>query len=117
MGKVSREEAELEGRKIIPWKWVFKIKHELDNTVRYKKRLCIKGLHQVPRVDYTESFSPGTNTSTISILLLTTLYMEDYGWICEMFDVEAAFLNAKLETLMYLEWPESMRELGFITEK
>ena len=34
-----------------------------------------------------------------------------------MFDVEAAFLNAELETPMYLEWPESMKELGFITEK
>ena len=43
--------------------------------------------------------------------------MEDHGWICEMFDVEAAYLNAKLETLMYLEWPESMRKLGFVTEE
>ena len=45
-----------------------------------------------------------------------TLYMEKNGWICEMFDVKAAFLNAELETAMYLEWPESMKELGFITE-
>ena len=34
-----------------------------------------------------------------------------------MFDVEVAFLNAKLERLMYLEWRDSMRELGFITKK
>ena len=34
-----------------------------------------------------------------------------------MFDVGASFLNAKLETPMYLEWPESMKELGFITKK
>ena len=34
-----------------------------------------------------------------------------------MFDVEAAFLNAELETPMYLEWPESMNELGLINEK
>ena len=58
-----------------------------------------------------ESFSPVANMSTIAILLLTTLHIEDHGWICKMFDVEAAFLNAELETLMYLEWPESMREL------
>ena len=43
--------------------------------------------------------------------------MGDHGWICKMSDVEAAFLNAELETPMYLEWPESMRELRFITEE
>ena len=35
----------------------------------------------------------------------------------DMFDVGAASLNAELETPMYLEWPESMRELEFITEE
>ena len=34
-----------------------------------------------------------------------------------MFDVEAAFLNAELEILMYLEWPNQMKNLGFITEE
>ena len=90
--KVSREEAELAGRKIIPCKWVFKIKHELNN---YKTRLCVKRSHQVPGVDYTKLFSPVANMSTIAILLLTTLHMEDHGWICKMFDVEAAFLNTE----------------------
>ena len=33
-----------------------------------------------------------------------------------MFDVEAAFLNAELEIPMYLEWPEEMKRLGFISE-
>ena len=73
--KVSREEDKSEGIKIIPYKWVFKIKHELDNMVRYKTKLCVKGFHEVPGVDYTESFSPVANTSTISTLLLTTLHM------------------------------------------
>ena len=31
-----------------------------------------------------------------------------------MFDVE---VTAELETLVYLEWPESMKELGFINKK
>ena len=77
--EVSREEAELAGRKIITCTWVFKIKHELNNTVRYKTRLCVNGFHQVPGVDYTESCSPVASQSTISILLLTTLHMEDHG--------------------------------------
>ena len=34
-----------------------------------------------------------------------------------MLDVEASYSNAELETPMYLEWPESMKELGFINKK
>ena len=85
--------------------------------VRYKTRLCVKGFHQVPGVDYTELYSPVVNMSTIGILLLATLHMEDHGRICENFDVEVAFLNAELETPIYLEWSGSMRKLGFITEE
>ena len=113
---VPRKEAIEMGRKLIPCKWVFKIKHEIDNTLRYKTRLCVKGFHQVPGVDFTESFSPVASSTTIIIVLLMTLWNEDKNWICEMFDVEAAFLNAELKIPMYLEWPEEMRRLGFITE-
>jgi hypothetical protein len=38
-------------------------------------------------------------------------------WVLEMFDVEAAFLNAELDKPMYVEWPEGIVELGFLTEK
>ena len=85
--------------------------------MRYKTRFCVKGFHQLLDVDYTESFSPVANSSTITILLSSTLYWESKGWICEIFDVKVAFLNAELETPMYLEWPESMKELGFINKK
>ena len=89
---VSRDEVVKMGRKIIPCKWVFKIKQEIDNSLRYKTRLCVKGFHQVPGVDFTESFSPVASGTTIVIVLLITLWNEKKEWICEMFDVEAAFL-------------------------
>ena len=113
---VSVKEPKELNRKMIPCKWVFKIKNEQDGSKRYKSRLCVKGFHQVPGVDYTESFSPVATESTIHILLVYTLWKYKNGWKCEMFDVEAAFLNANLETAMYLRWPEGMKELGFITE-
>ena len=34
-----------------------------------------------------------------------------------MFDVEAAFLESKVETECYVEWPEGMSELGFMTKE
>ena len=94
-----------------------KLKLKLNNTIRYKTRLWEKGFHQVKGVDYTESFSPVENTSTINIMLQLALYWESKGWTCKMFDVEAAFLNAELETPMYLERPDFMKELGFITKR
>ena len=51
------------------------------------------------------------------IVLLMTLWKNDEKWNCKMFDVEAAFLNAELEIPMYLEWPDEMKKLGFITEE
>ena len=113
---VSITEPKDKNRKLIPCKWVFKIKNEQDGSKRYKSRLCVKGFHQIPGVDYTESFSPVATESTINILLLYTLWKCNEGWKCEMFDVEAAFLNAELETAMYLKWPDAMHELGFISK-
>ena len=34
-----------------------------------------------------------------------------------MFDVEAAFLNSDVEGETYIEWPEGMIEIGFISEQ
>ena len=113
---VDKDIAIKANRKIIPLKWVFKIKNEQDGTKRYKTRLCVKGFHQVPGVDYTESFSPVATESTIHLVIAYTLYKYNEGWRCEMFDVEAAFLNAELENPMYLQWPDKMMELGFINQ-
>ena len=120
MEKVPSNEVALHRRKIIPCKLVFKIKHKLDKMIRYKTRLIVKGFYQVLGVDYTESFSSVASLSTIvsiALLLLRALHMEDQKWTCKMFDVEASFLNAELETPMILEWSESMIELGFFTEE
>ena len=38
-------------------------------------------------------------------------------WICHSIDVEAAFLNPKLDRHIYIEWPDGMVELGFINEE
>ena len=105
------------GRKPVPVKWVFKKKLEQDKSTRYKSRIVVKGYMQIPGVDYSESFSPVVNDTTTRVVLGLTLHKQHEldDWICEMFDVEAAFLNATLDIPMYLEWPEGMVELGFIT--
>ena len=39
------------------------------------------------------------------------------GWVCEAFDVGAAFLESFLDILMYIDWPDGMVESGFLTEE
>jgi hypothetical protein len=39
------------------------------------------------------------------------------GWTIEVIDIEAAFLEGTLEEWAYIEWPEGMVELGYLTKQ
>jgi hypothetical protein len=115
--KIPREEVRRKGRRPIPQKWVYKLKDEQDLTKRFKSRTVTKGFLQIPGVDFTESFSPVATDTTIRLAIgLTLYYQEERGWVCELVDIEAAFLNADQETELFVEWPKGIVELGVITE-
>ena len=105
------------GRKVIGVKWVFKTKSEWTGDLRLKSRIVTLGYMQVPGVDFTEKFSPVANDTSTRIIILLTLYYRHLGWECEVFDVEAAFLEPYLDNEMYIKWPEGIVELGFLTEE
>ena len=100
-----------EGRKAISTKPVFKIKDEHDGTKRYKARIVTRGFLMMPGVDYTESFSPVTTDVGVCVVVGINLHyinkdicngiLEDC-WTIEMYDVKAAFLNAKPGSKMYI---------------
>jgi hypothetical protein len=113
--KKLRSEVKNEGRKIIGTKWVYKRKDEQDGSVRYKGRIVSLGYMQIPGVDYTESFSPVGNDTSVRIVIGLSLFNDD--WVLEIIDVEAAFLEGDMEKTMYIEWPAGMVHLGFITEE
>ena len=71
---------------------------------------------QVPGVDFTKSLYPVAPDNSTRILIGLTLYYEDDGWIAELCDVEAAFIHPNMEIDMYIEWPEGIVDLGFISE-
>ena len=110
-------EVRKKGRKPIMVKWVFKTKLEPDGSEWLKSRIVTKGYPQVPGVDFTESFSPVALHSSTRIIISVTLYFTEEGWVCEVFDVEAAFLEPFLDIEMYICWPEGMVELGFLTKE
>ncbi|KAL0551636.1 hypothetical protein IC582_010725 [Cucumis melo] len=63
---------------IVGYKWVFRIKYNLDGSVaRHKARLVSKGYHQVHGFDFDETFSPVVKKPTIRIILAL---VAQYSW-------------------------------------
>lgn len=57
-------------RNIIGCKWVFWIKRHVDGSIEhYKALLVAKGFHQVPGVDFGETFNPTTVHTVLSLVV------------------------------------------------
>ena len=68
---------------------MFQIKRLADGSFeRYKARLIAKGFHQVPGVDYGETFSPVIKLTMVRIILSLVVFK---GWVLRQFDVQNAF--------------------------
>jgi hypothetical protein len=85
------------GQRPIFTKWIFKKKNEHDGTTRYKGRIVVRGFVQIPGVDFNHTHSPVATDVGIKIVIAITLYFEDEDWEIDMLDIEAAFLEAKLD--------------------
>ena len=57
-------------RRPIGCKWVYKVKHKADGTIkRYKARLVAKGYAQMYGIDYEETFAPVAKMATIHTVI------------------------------------------------
>lgn len=69
--------------------WVFRTKYLPDGSMdKFKERLVVKTLHQGPRIDFFETFSPMAKPTTIHILLGVAT-SED--WVIGQLDVNIGF--------------------------
>ena len=91
------------GRNPVPVNLVFDRKEKSGRLIHMKSRNEVKGCMQVHGVDFTESFSPVASYTSTRILIRLTLYHEEYGWIADLCDVEAALLHPNMEFEMYIE--------------
>ena len=81
---------------------------ETKIRIRHKARLVAKGYEQEHGVDFWATFSPTPRITTLRILIALTAY---FGWDIHQLDVETAFLNADLDTEVYMKIPQGMEEL------
>jgi len=115
------------GRRVIPCKEVFKRKEEIDGSQRLKTRIVTMGFMQIPGVDFTEKFAPTVTDEGQRCVFTTALYFKNEDededpdtedpWDIQTCDIEAAFLEPRLEKPMYLKPPASLAACRFLRKE
>nr|GEY67014.1 retrovirus-related Pol polyprotein from transposon TNT 1-94 [Tanacetum cinerariifolium] len=96
-----------DGMKPLTLKWLFKNKHDEENTVTCNMtRLVMRGYRQEEGIDFEESFAPVARMEAIRILLA---YAAHKGFTMYQMDIKTAFLHGSLKEDVYVCQPE-----GFI---
>ena len=91
------------GVNIITAKWVFAWKTDSDGFIKKAKAsLVARGFGQQLGVDYFNMFAPSPTVSSIKVALAIAVQND---WSLYHFDVKQAFLQAKLDTDVYMELP------------
>ena len=91
------------GRKMIGWKWVFRVKENVDGSINKNKvRLVAKGFHQIHGFDFHETFSPVIKSVTIRVILTDVV---SHRWKLFHLVVNNVFLNGILDETVYMQQP------------
>uniref|UniRef100_A0A2A4JV98 Uncharacterized protein n=1 Tax=Heliothis virescens TaxID=7102 RepID=A0A2A4JV98_HELVI len=94
-----------ENKRVIPCKWVFKMKTNANGeVVRYKARLVIKGFAQKKGIEYNEVFAPVVRHTSIRYLFALAV---KYNLYVEQMDAVTAFLQGDIDTEIYMNQPPS----------
>ncbi|KAK9093200.1 hypothetical protein Syun_028111 [Stephania yunnanensis] len=95
---------------IVGCKWVFRVKTTPTGAIqRYKARLVAKGFHQIPGLDFGDTFSPVIKPSSLRIMFTLAV---TYQWPIKQIDVNNAFLNGDLTEEVFMSQPE-----GFVSKQ
>nr|GEV23271.1 hypothetical protein [Tanacetum cinerariifolium] len=96
-----------DGIKPLTLKWLFKNKHDEENTVIHNKtHLVMRGYRQEEGIDFEESFAQVARMEAIRICLAYTTHK---GFTVYQMDVKTAFLHGSLKEDVYVCQPK-----GFI---
>jgi hypothetical protein len=85
-------------------KWVYKIRHVVDESMdKYKARFIDRGFSQKEGEDYDETFAPISIYTSIRAIMSLDSSM---GWRLHKMDVKKTFLNGAIEEEVYIEQPQ-----------
>jgi hypothetical protein len=102
------------GTRVMPCKWVYKLKHDENGRVtQAKSRLTFRGDRQRAGIDYDEVFASTGKYKTMRVGLAITAACDHE---LEQLDVPSAFLNAELDEdeVIYMEMPQGFEEEGTV---
>lgn len=102
------------GTRVMPCKWVYKLKHdEKGRVTQAKSRLTFRGDRQRAGIDYDEVFASTGKYKTMRAGLAITAACDHE---LEQLDVPSAFLNAELDEdeVIYMEMPPGFEEDGTV---
>ena len=91
----------LENKSVVSSKWIYKIKHAVDGSIKkYKARYVARGFSQKEGIDYEKTFYPVVRyTSIITIMTLEA----KKRWKLHRMNVKKTFLNGVIEEEVYIE--------------
>ncbi|GBE80375.1 hypothetical protein SCP_0300900 [Sparassis crispa] len=93
-----------QGRTPVGNKWVLVKKTNREGEViKFKARLVTKGYSQIPRMDYTETYSPVVCLETIRAILGLAAIL---NWDIQQMNVKGAYLNGILKEEIYMRQPK-----------
>ena len=96
--------------KVISSMWAFKRKRfPAGNIRKLKARICARGFEQVEGRDYKETFAPVVQWLTVRLILVMTIIM---GLENKQIDYTAAFVQAPIDTEVYIEMPKMFSVQG-----
>nr|GEV78101.1 retrovirus-related Pol polyprotein from transposon TNT 1-94 [Tanacetum cinerariifolium] len=99
------------GIKPLTLKWLFKDKHDEENTViRNKTSLVMRGYRQEEGINFEESFAPVARMEAIRIFLA---YAAHKGFTVYQMDVKTAFLHGSLKEYVYVCQPEDVIDANY----
>lgn len=99
------------GTKVLSSKFVFKTKGNNGNEVIFKARLVVGGHRQIPGLHFNigEIYSPVITIATARMLLS---FAASSGWSIRHSDVQAAFVQAPLDDVIFIRLPTEQDKKG-----
>ena len=84
-----------EGKSVVTSKWIYKIKHVVDNNIgKYKEIFVARGFSQKEGEYYNETFSLVAKYTSIILIIVISSVM---GWKLHHMDVKITLLNGVIE--------------------